>query len=201
MSGIVDVMFATPTDVRLLNRIGMRLEAKVDAGEFTAFFEATTPGLMRYVARMSNADVAQDIVAETMTTMWTKALDPPNSDDDLRKLQGLAFRIADGHLLNRRRGDRRRNRLTEKLTRETDSGAMTRVDFSEILQGKATVLNRLAALPSTDREVIGLIIDGFSIAEISSILDCSTSATKMRIFRARQQLRTVLAREASHADE
>jgi len=173
----------------------------VDVGEFTAFFKATAPPLLRYVARMSDVDVAQDIVADTMTTMWTKNLDGPNSEEDLRKLQGLAFRIADGHLLNHRRGDQRRNRLVGKVTRTVAARTEIQPDFSTTLHAEAVVLERLSTLSTTDREIIALIMDGFSMTEISVILDCSLSATKMRIFRARKQLRDTLAREASHVDE
>lgn len=173
----------------------------MDAEEFSTFFKATTPMLLRYVSGMSDADVAQEIVAETMATIWTKHLDGPSTDESLRKLQGLAFRIADGHLLNHRRGDRRRSRLVGKLTNMTVFTASVQPDFTTLLQADAAVLARLDSLSPADRNVIALVIDGYSTAEIALMIRCNLSATKMRIFRARKELREALAGEAHHADE
>lgn len=44
----------------------------MDDGEFTAFFLATTPMLLRYVSSTADMDVAQHIVAETMTMIWKR---------------------------------------------------------------------------------------------------------------------------------
>lgn len=170
----------------------------MDAGEFTAFFNSTVPALLRYVTRMSDADAAQDIVADTMATMWSKRLDAPDSDESLRKLQSLAFRVAEGHLRNRRRGDRRRGMLFGKLGNSAASELVVRPDFTELLNSDVAVLDRLNSLKATDRNVIALVIDGFTMKEISTILDCSLSATKMRILRARKQLRAALGEEAWH---
>ncbi len=64
----------------------------------------------------------------------------------------------------------------------------------ELNERAATVRRAIAALPEDLR--VPLILSEYedqSHAEIASVLDCSAKAVEMRLYRARQQLRTALA--------
>lgn len=173
----------------------------MDSGDFTAFFRDVQPALVRYVTRMSDADTAQDVVSDTMATMWGKDLPAPTTEIEWRQTRSLAYRVAEGHLRNRRRGDRRRDALAQKIRLTTTPDSAVEPDLADGVFTGGEALDRLAALRPTDRDVIALVVDGFSLAEIAAILDCSVAAVKMRALRARKNLRTVLGREVHHVDE
>lgn len=172
----------------------------MDSTDFTALFRQVQPGLLRYVTRLSDPEIAQDVCAEAMTTLWRKDLPAPVGEIELRKVRSLAYRIAEGHLLNRRRGDRRRQALAVRLISSTTKDEAVERDFADSVLEEGPALERLSALRHTDREVIALIVDGFSLGEIAAILDCSTSAVKMRAMRARKNLKSLLSREVQHVE-
>lgn len=171
----------------------------MDPSEFTAFFREIHPGLLRYVTRLSDAEIAQDVCAETMATLWKKVLPVPADEIAERQLRSLAYRVAEGHLRNRRRGDRRRQALAIRLMSTTTKEAAMEQDFADSVFEDGPAMQRFGKLRHTDREVIALIVDGFSVAEIAAILECSASAVKMRALRARKNLKALLSREVQHA--
>ena len=170
----------------------------MDAGEFTTFFRDVQPALVRYVTRMSDHDTAQDVVADTMATMWGKDLPAPATEIEWRQTRSLAYRVAEGHLRNRTRGNRRRDALEQKVRLATTADSAVEPDVADAVLVGGTALDQLRTLGTTDREVIALIVDGFTTVEIAAILDCSVSAVKMRALRARQHLRVLLGREVQH---
>lgn len=173
----------------------------MDAADFTAFFRDVQPGLLRYVTRMSSADMAQDVCADTMATMWGKQLPVPTTEIEWRQTRSLAYRVAEGHLRNRTRGDRRRQALAQRLRTVTTPDSVVEPDIADGVFEDGEARRTLDRLRATDREVIALVVDGFSLAEIAAILDCSVAAVKMRALRARKNLRTLMGREVHRVDD
>jgi DNA-directed RNA polymerase specialized sigma24 family protein len=57
-------------------------------------------------------------------------------------------------------------------------------------------------LSPTDREVLDLLIDGYRVAEIADLLDCTPAAASMRLQRAKRNARRLWARQATrHGEE
>lgn len=168
----------------------------MDSGQFTEFSRDIIPGLLRYITRRTDTDVAEDLCAETLTTLWSKKLPAPHDDASLAQARSLTYRIADGHIANHRRSRRRHLKLVSSAAAHAPREAARR-DFVDAIADRERAEQMLVPLDPADQQVLVLIIDGFSFAEIGAILDCSPSAAKMRAFRARKRLRSVLCGQAA----
>jgi RNA polymerase sigma-70 factor (ECF subfamily) len=106
--------------------------------------------------------------------------------------------IARGVIANRRRGERRRRALRERLV----STAVIGVDPGPVVDdpGSSPVLRALASLRARDREVLLLVAwDGLDRSQASRVLGISTSLFALRLHRARRRL--VHALEAQQSSE
>lgn len=163
----------------------------MEEAEFEAFFRAMFPKLARYAQRRLDPDAAQDIAAAALKQVWIKDPATPADALDERRLQSLAYRIADGLVRNALRSARSRRELTDRL------GTLPPDQLPDVAD---EVLDRDAIewpgpLSLTDREVLNLLVDGYRVAEIAVILDCSPAAVSMRLHRAKRNVRRMVARE------
>jgi DNA-directed RNA polymerase specialized sigma24 family protein len=116
--------------------------------------------------------------------LWRRADELPAEPEALR---AWTFGIAKGVLANQRRGEVRRNDLTERLR-----GEMA-VQAPPTDENASATFAALATLRATDRELVTLIIwDGFGVAEAGALLGLSPGAARTRYSRARSQLRRQL---------
>jgi RNA polymerase sigma-70 factor (ECF subfamily) len=153
-----------------------------DDAEFEALWHEWHRHVLAYALRRADAEMAQDVVAETFTVAWRRLDDVP--DPPLPWLLGVARRV----LANLRRGERRRTALLDRLRREPRTMA-----HPEPGQ-EGAVLEALAALPERDREALLLHAwEGLDHAGAGTVMGCSATAFGVRLHRARQRFERALA--------
>ena len=143
-----------------------------------AIHKDSYPSVYRFVRRrVESADIAEEIAADVFRVVWQKWADDSRPDlpyllTVARNLVGNAYRSRD-----------RRHALQEKLR----TTAVQRFgDESE----NVAVQDAMARLREQDRDVLQLSYwDGLSTAEIAGVMQCSESAAKVRLHRARAAFR------------
>ncbi len=134
-----------------------------------------------YALRRTDAQTAQDVVADTFLVAWRR-LDVVPAGAELPWLLGVARRV----LANTARGGRRREALHEQLAAQPPAETAAGDD--------PPLRSALAALPERDREALLLVAwDGLSPAEAAAALGCTTGAFHVRAHRARRRLAALLA--------
>lgn len=162
------------------------------AEEFERFARALLPRLARFATGIVGAADAEDICQATLVTLWKKNLPLATSEAQVRQQVSFAYQVANGHIANLLRGRSRRNQLIRNQVSEHN--IMYEPDEIGLIHnaGQDSYLSLLALVNESDRKVLALIVEGFTIKEISELLGCSISAAKMRAHRARNRLRTAL---------
>ncbi|MFE4082007.1 RNA polymerase sigma factor [Paenarthrobacter sp. YIM B13468] len=145
---------------------------------FIAIHKNSYPSVFRFVRRrVESAEIAEEIAADVFRVIWQKWDD--DSQPDLpylltvaRNLVGNAYRSRD-----------RQQALQEKLR----TTAVERFgDDSE----NVVVQDAMARLREQDRDILQLAYwDGLGCVEIARVLNCSESAAKVRLHRARGAFR------------
>lgn len=150
-----------------------------------ALFEEHGRGLLGYaLRRVSRAEDAADVVAETMLVAWRRLDDVPDGAEARLWLFGVARRV----LANQRRGGRRRDRLGERLRQELR--AQVGLDPAPMVVTSVDVRAAFDGLSADDREVLQLTAwEGLEPAEIATVLGLSAVAVRSRLHRARGRLR------------
>lgn len=172
----------------------------MDVAEFEDFFGFMHPRLVRYARRRLDPDTAGDVSAQALQTLWNKQLPAPVDDVAHRQLQSLAYRVVQGHINNALRAAARRGRIVERLADQHRAAGAIEPDVADRVLGAGDldlpdVIERLSL---TDREVLLLLADGYRVAEIAIILDCTPAAAGMRLRRAKDNLRLLLGRGRTH---
>ncbi|QNA94162.1 sigma-70 family RNA polymerase sigma factor [Microbacterium sp. Se63.02b] len=148
-----------------------------------------SPALLAYfVRRVEPPDMAADLLADTLLTLWRRANALPARDEEIRPWM---FGIARNILLHHRRSAARRHALAERLRRqlctEPRPGFADAPTFDELHDA-------LRALGETDRDIITLLHwDGLSLEEIAGVLRLKSATVRSRYHRARERLRHQLA--------
>ena len=146
---------------------------------FRAVYEPSYRPLLAYALRRAALGDAEDVVSETFAIAWRRLDDVPTGDAALPWLYGVARRV----LANRRRGERRRTRLVERLAFERQ-----RAEGESPDERARTVLAALAELRPLDREVLCLAAwEGLPNRRIAEIFGCSENAVAIRLHRARRR--------------
>jgi RNA polymerase sigma-70 factor (ECF subfamily) len=128
------------------------------------------------LAWSGDADVASDAVSEA----FAQALRRGDAIDDVgRWVWRAAFRIAGGLLQDRRQRDGRGTAVPEQATAAPDD--------------LVVLLDALAQLRPSDRELIALsLVGGWSSRDIADLVGSTSGAVRVRVHRARKQLRHFL---------
>lgn len=152
---------------------------------FAELYRALYGDLVRFVQRRIDPVHAEDVVAEVFLVVWRRIADLPDDDAARAWVHG----VARGHLLNQRRGDRRREALAVRLADvaidapgddSTADSAARRVDL-------ARAWERLSA---AHQEAIALTaLDGLRAPQAAVVLGISPVAYRLRLSRARRVLR------------
>ncbi|MGF7120680.1 RNA polymerase sigma factor [Rhodococcus sp. BE178] len=155
-----------------------------DVVRFTALWGDYVGRVSAYACRHVDHHTAQEVVSETFMVAWRRLPEVP--EKALPWLLGVARNIVSNH----RRGDRRRDALTEKVAR-MEHVAMSTPGADIAVTDRAEVLEALATLTSTEREALLLTAwDGLSATEAAHVMGCSVPAMHVRLFRARRRLQT-----------
>lgn len=163
------------------------LVARVRAGDVEAFSGLVRRhqlDLYRYARGMGlDHDAAQDGVQDALVSAFER-LDQCREPDHFRP---WLLRIVRNRCLDQRKSERRHAARIELVGRETDPTVAPHEDLHR------TLADAFAALPDAMREAFLLKHDqGYAYEEIAELTGASVSAVKMRVHRAREQLRSLL---------
>lgn len=166
------------------------------AAWFEALFDAHYGDLMRYATRRVGVDAASDIVSSTFLVAWRRRDEVPR-DEPRPWLYAVTRKVIGNEL----RGRRRRERLDGRARRLPDAVATTAPDHAATVTERVRVHQALAALSPRDQEVLRLTEwEGLDLAEVATVLDCTRTAAKVRLHRARRRFADRLAAlDAAHA--
>jgi RNA polymerase sigma-70 factor (ECF subfamily) len=158
------------------------------ATRFDALYRANVRALLGFaLRRVGQPSDAADVVADTMLVAWRRLDDVPPGDEARLWLYGVARRV----LANRRRGDRRRDRLGSRL--RDDVGRLVASDHAVAVATGVDVRAALGALGADDRELLQLTAwEGLAPHEVATVLGISDVAVRSRLHRARARLRQEL---------
>ena len=155
---------------------------------FSSLFLSHYDDVLGYCVRRTDRADADDVAAEVFTTAWRRI-------DDLEwdTAKPWLFGIARGALANHNRSGARRTRLGLKV----GSLAQQPLEGPEIVvirrEQDQEVIDVLASLRETDREVLMLSIwENLTASEIGIAVDISTSAAEQRLHRAKQRFADAL---------
>lgn len=156
---------------------------------FRVAYDANYSRILGYaLRRTASAEDAADVVSETFTIAWRRIEDLPSGTEARLWLYGIARRV----LANHHRGERRRSRLAERITRDV-SAAMPAPDRG-LAEGVDGIVEAFRRLRERDREILGLVAwEGLGRDELAKVLGCSTTAAKVRLHRARKRFAQQLA--------
>jgi RNA polymerase sigma factor (sigma-70 family) len=163
---------------------------------FEDVYSANCGPVLAYVLRRTRScDDAADVLAETFLIVWRRLADVPPGDAVKPWLYGVARRV----LANQRRGERRRNALTERLRTDLATSAPgVQQNWTQPAGELAEVARAFRRLPEPDQELLALVgWEGLNAGQIAATLGCSSNAARIRVHRARRKLATELARDTT----
>jgi RNA polymerase sigma factor (sigma-70 family) len=160
-----------------------------DPEAFAALVEPHRPRLTAFLERLlAGRDEAEDAVQETLLRAYLGLSGLRRPDHATSWLFGIAVNVARMRLRSRVAHDRAVVSLGPSPPASSPEQAAER---RELL---ATVREAIGLLPEGQREVVLLhYVDGLSCEEIGAILGRSPGAIRVRLHRARRQLRDELA--------
>lgn len=153
-------------------------------------FEAAAPALIeplrRYLARRTDPDTAEDVLAETLLVCWRRVSELP--DDPLP----WAYAVAANCLRNAQRSARRQRRVAAKVaTLDPPATSAGPTDG-----GDPELAAALAGLRAEDAELLRLWAwEQLAPAEIATVLGVTSNAVSIRLHRARERLRAQLRKD------
>lgn len=162
-----------------------------DEERFRALYRRHHPAIIAYFARRIGSQDAADASDDVFAVAWRRFATVPEGDEALRWLYGAARNV----LANRRRGQRRGNRLLARI------GALRQLDLlgpePQVLRNLESqhVVEVLASMRPDDQELVLLSYwEGLTHAEIGQVLGCSKSAVDARMHRVLQRMRKAISR-------
>jgi RNA polymerase sigma factor (sigma-70 family) len=160
-----------------------------DPAAFAELYDRHAPGLARWLARRSNADAAQELLAETFAQAWiSQRRYRPERASVEAWLFGIAQHLLLGYYRRLAVEDRARRRLgVTVLPPAHEDDAVERLDALAL----ADELGRaLASLPMKVREAVLLrVVEQLDYAELAERLGCSQQAARSRVSRGLRALR------------
>ncbi|MGH3497894.1 MAG: RNA polymerase sigma factor [Acidimicrobiales bacterium] len=164
----------------------------MDVDDFESFFGSMRPRLLRYISRWTDIDTANDLAIQALAAIWNKNLPTPRDSTSLAQLESLTFRVSDGLIRNHTRSRGRQDRLhaAAQLDFLTHPSAVESPEAEAVRLDRLTSL--LALLPKAEREAVALVIYGYKVGEIATLLHARPGTISMRLMRARQELRKEL---------
>ena len=159
-----------------------------DAGRrarFEAVAGLVTEPVRRFLARRTDAETADDVLADTLLVCWRRLDDVPDGDEALP----WAYGVARHALANAERSARRQRRLAYRIT-VVDPPSET---AAEEEQPDDRVALALARLRPDEAELLRLWAwEQLGPAEIATVLDLTPNAVSIRLHRARGRLKEIL---------
>ncbi|GAA0981548.1 ECF RNA polymerase sigma factor SigL [Nocardioides aquaticus] len=165
---------------------------------FEARVEPLLEPLRRFLARRTDPDTAEDVLAETLLVLWRRRDELPVGEGALP----WSYAVARLCLANADRSARRRRRLAARVAVVDPPPSTTdHADHADHAGDPGDpradlVAPALAALPATDAEVLRLWAwEELAPREIAVVLGTTANAVSSRLSRARTRLAAELARQ------
>jgi RNA polymerase sigma-70 factor, ECF subfamily len=148
------------------------------------------PRIARFLARFPSAhEDIDEIINDTFMVVWTRAGDFRSESQVSTWIIGIAYRVAMRSLRRQRRQLRSRSALIQQ---EQYLDPTPDAELKEWLDAA------LARLPEEQRVTATLAYQmGFSVEEISRIMQSPIGTVKSRMFHARQNLRECVQKKAT----
>lgn len=168
-------------------------DAASERARFAAMFSDLSPRVFAYARRQCDGALAQDVVSETFLVAWRRRADVP-----AEPLPWLLV-VARNVLANRRRGEVRREQLTDTVARLAQvAGTGTGADH--VVVERDAMLAALAELTELEREAVLLVAwDGLRNSDAAGVAGCSVRAFEVRLSRARARLARAISALAEGA--
>jgi len=168
------------------------LDRRVAEARFHRLYSEYGREVMAYALRRTvDAEDAADVVSETFLVAWRRAAEVSPGPEACLWLFGVARRT----LANQRRGQRRRDRLAQRLRQDLAAASPA---FAEPERESEAVRSALERLSPEDREILRLTSwEELAPAQAARVLEISAVAARSRLHRARRRLR----RELNQAKE
>lgn len=162
------------------------------AQRFEAIFGRVYEPLQRYLRRRADPATVEDVLAETLTTIWRRLDDVP-TDLEL----AWCYSVARHTLANSRRSRDRHLRLVDKVSTPDPLRSASVAGADAAIEATDPGLDRaLATLSPDDREVLTLWAwEQLEAREIAAVLDITPNAASIRLHRAKGHLREALGGE------
>lgn len=161
---------------------------------FEVLFREVYEPLQTYARRRTDRASADDVVADALLVLWRR-LDQVPADLALPWSYGVARRC----LANHRRGEHRRDALSDRLMAErADTVAFGSVPGLASGDHDQELESALADLAADDREILRLWAwEQLQPKEIAVVLDISPNAAAIRVHRAKQRLSEAMERKSA----
>jgi RNA polymerase sigma-70 factor (ECF subfamily) len=155
-----------------------------DARErFEAIAREVVEPVRRFLARRTDPDTAEDVLAETLLVCWRRLDQVPEN------ALPWAYGVAPNCLANIQRGDRRQVRLAARISVVDPPEEAGR----EAPEPDERVTAALAALRPEEAELLRLWAwEQLGPSEIAEVLGVTPNAVSIRLHRARRKLRDIL---------
>jgi RNA polymerase sigma-70 factor, ECF subfamily len=172
-------------------------DGRVD--RFEQVYRSTRTEILAYLLRRTpQREDAADVLAEVYLTAWRRFDDLPDGDDARLWLYGTARRT----LANHRRRDRNVRGIADRLCDELRASGMTRVALDATDANTAVVHDALGALDPGPRELLSLTAwEALTPRDIAVMTGDTPGTIRVRLHRARAQLRAELARRGIDTDD
>ncbi len=169
-----------------------RVEATRDPEAFSALYSHYYPAIYRFILfRVSNPDVAHDVVADVFLKLWTHVIERRR----LTNFRALAYRIARNTVVDHYRAARPTISLDEMgalepMTEDFAALAGGAIDRSIAAEKLAQALH---VLKEEDIELVTLFYaEHLRVKEIATIVNKRPGTIRVQLHRALKQLRDVL---------
>jgi RNA polymerase sigma-70 factor, ECF subfamily len=164
------------------------VEGGADDGARRSRFETLAAEVVepvrRFLARRTDPDTADDVLADTLLVLWRRLDDVPAGEEALP----WTYAVARNALANAERGARRQRRLAHRITvvdpPEEAAPAAAEPDVR--------VAAALARLRPEEAELLRLWAwEQLGPAEIATVLDLTPNAVSIRLHRARGKFKEI----------
>jgi RNA polymerase sigma-70 factor (ECF subfamily) len=157
---------------------------------FIALYKDSYPRIHKFVhRRIDNSELAEELAADVFRIAWQKWDGGPGMEIS------WLFAVARNVIGNAYRGRERRRALQQRLEAFPSDGNVSESD-------NGLVESALMTLRERDRDILQLAYwDELTIAEIAKVLQCSQSAAKVRLHRAREAFRSLLPATCASIDQ
>ena len=157
-----------------------------DQTSFKELYKRYAQDVYRFSFWLSGeADTAKDITAETFARVWTS-----DAETRMESVKAYLFTIA----RNVYRQQHRRNRAISPITEDIQDDSIRIEQQFEDRSELHQTLAALQKLPDIDRTLLSMRArDEMSYEEIAKATGLSLSAVKVKVFRARAKLSTLVS--------